>query len=256
VKKNAFSYFIFSLQRIWFYVLAAIPILVFAPLIGLLVSYKNLYPALFWFARNIWATFVLLGMGLWVSKKGKYDKNKNYVLIANHCSFLDIVVTLRVFKKPFVFVGKEELAKIPIFGIFYRRAAILVNRKDQKSRLKVYKQATDVFKRGISVCIFPEKERFYNSILDKFKIGAFKMSINHNICILPIIYYSNKYKFPWSAKKGGNVGRLRVKIMDQICPKKTAVSLEEMVQFKDDVYEKMEKELKKDKKYMAQLKNF
>ena len=255
MKKKHFLHFIFSFHHIWFYVLAGIPIFIFFPLIVLLVSHKKLYPALFWFMRNVWAACILFGMGFWISKKGSYDKNKNYVLIANHCSFLDIIVTLRVFKKPFIFIGKEELAKIPVFGFFYRRLAILVNRKDNNSQLKVYKHAANVFKRGISICIFPERTRFDSAILNKFKIGAFKMSINHKICILPIIFYDNKYKLPWDAKKGGNIGKLRVKIMKEERPEVSS-SLEKMVQFKDAIYEKMQKELKKDKKYISQLKKF
>ena len=51
------------LWRIWFYTLAAIPVLVLFPLLAFLVLLPNGYPYLFWIARNIWAPFILTGMG-------------------------------------------------------------------------------------------------------------------------------------------------------------------------------------------------
>ncbi|GIS06567.1 MAG: hypothetical protein CM15mP109_13230 [Candidatus Dadabacteria bacterium] len=57
-------------------------------------------------------------------------------------------------KKPFVFVGKKELSEIPIFGYIYRRAAILVDRSDSKSRYNVYKEANEVLKTATMFVFF------------------------------------------------------------------------------------------------------
>jgi 1-acyl-sn-glycerol-3-phosphate acyltransferase len=59
-------------------------------------------------------------------------------------------------KNPFVFVGKVELGKIPLFGFFYKRTCILVDRGCSKSRLKFFNEAQKRLDRGLSVCIFPE----------------------------------------------------------------------------------------------------
>ena len=50
------------------------------------------------------------------------------MLVANHTSMLDIMLMLKVSKNPFVFIGKKELAKIPLFGFFYKRVCIMVDR--------------------------------------------------------------------------------------------------------------------------------
>ena len=85
---------------------------------------------MFWLARNVWAPFVLGGMGFWVKKTNTFpEEGKSYMLIANHTSFMDIMVILRLRKTPFVFVGKKELVQIPFFGFIYKRAAIMVDRK-------------------------------------------------------------------------------------------------------------------------------
>lgn len=64
------------------------------------------------------------------------------MLVANHTSMLDIMMMLHISKNPFVFVGKKELVKIPIFGFFYKRVCIMVDREDTKSRTGgVYRRA-------------------------------------------------------------------------------------------------------------------
>ena len=54
------------------------------------------------------------------------------MFIANHTSMADIMLMLVAVKNPFVFVGKAELAKIPLFGFFYKRTSILVDRSSRK----------------------------------------------------------------------------------------------------------------------------
>ena len=56
------------LWRIWFYTLTAIPVLVFFIPLAILLLFPNGYRYVFWVARNIWAPFVLFGMGFWVKK--------------------------------------------------------------------------------------------------------------------------------------------------------------------------------------------
>ena len=144
------------LWRIWFYVLASIPVIVFFIPIALFLVFPNGYYYVFWLARNVWAPFVLGGMGFWVKKTNIFpEEGKSFMLIANHTSFMDIMVILRLRKTPFVFVGKKELVQIPIFGFIYKRAAIMVDRSSSKSRYEVYVRAQKVISKGYSVCIFP-----------------------------------------------------------------------------------------------------
>ncbi|MEZ2413782.1 lysophospholipid acyltransferase family protein [Muriicola sp. E247] len=202
------------LYRIWFYILVAIPIIVFSPLLILLSISEKTYPQFFWLARNIWATIILYGMGC--IPKIKYEeklvKGKSYMLVANHTSMLDIMLMLRVSRNPFVFVGKKELVKIPIFGFFYKRVCIMVDREDSKSRMGVYRRAQRRLNQGLSICIFPEGGVPPEEIvLDEFKDGAFKMGIAHNIPIVPIIFFDAKRRFPFTIYRGGP-GWLRVKV--------------------------------------------
>lgn len=119
---------------------------------------------------------------------------------------------LKTSKNPFVFVGKKELVNIPVFGFFYKRVCILVDREDSRSRSAVYRRAQKRLNKGLSICIFPEggvPEE--NIILDKFKDGAFKMAIAHDIPVVPITFYDNKKRFPFTFFSG-SPGILRVKV--------------------------------------------
>ena len=53
-----------------------------------------------------------------VYREQKFEKGHSYMLVANHTSMLDIMLMLHLSKNPFVFVGKKELVKIPLFRIF------------------------------------------------------------------------------------------------------------------------------------------
>ncbi len=138
--------------------------------------------------------------------------DKSYMLVANHTSMLDIMLMLFVSKNPFVFVGKQELAKIPVFGFFYKRVCILVDRSSHKSRSAVYRSVRERLDRGLSICIFPEAGvPDEDIVLDAFKDGAFRMAANHNIPIVPITFLDCKKRFPWSFFNGGP-GKLRVTV--------------------------------------------
>lgn len=201
------------LYRIWFYVLVTLPILLLFPILLISISKERWYPFFFKLAR-FWAKFILSGMGfqLSIERQVFYERSKSYMFVANHTSMIDIMLMLYVTKNPFVFVGKKELAKIPLFGFFYKRTCILVDRDDAKSRRGVFGLAQEKLNQGLSVCIFPEGGVPEESVLlDEFKDGAFRLAIEHKIPIAPMTFYDNKKRFPYSYSHGGP-GRMRVKI--------------------------------------------
>lgn len=203
-----------TLYRIWFYILVAIPIIIFFPVLVIFASKELWYPQFFWMARNLWAKPILYGM--FCFPKVKYEqqlvKKKSYMLVANHTSMLDIMLMLVVSRNPFVFVGKKELVKIPLFGFFYKRVCIMVDRDNTQSRTGVYRRAQKRLQQGLSICIFPEggvpEEHV---VLDAFKDGAFKMAIAHKIPVVPMTFYDNKERFSFTFFSGGP-GKCRARV--------------------------------------------
>src|SRR5690606_39382294 len=129
-----------------------------------------------------------------IKRLQKLEKRKSYMLVANHTSMTDIMLMFYIVKNPFVFVGKQELVKIPIFGFFYKRTCILVDRNSTKSRKAVFDRAQKRLNQGLSICIYPEGgvSEDQSILLDAFKDGAFRLAIDHQIPIIPMSLPDNK----------------------------------------------------------------
>ncbi len=193
-------------------------ILFFLPILTISILKEEWYPLFFKMARG-WSIFILFGMGFIpvVKREVKYKKGKSYMFVANHTSMTDIMLMFYVSKSPFVFVGKKELGKIPLFGFFYKRTCILVDRNNPISRRAVFDSAQRKLNLGYSVCIFPEGgvPDDESILLDEFKDGAFRLAIEHDIPIAPMTFHDNKKRFSYTFFSGGP-GKMRVKCHELI----------------------------------------
>ncbi|AXG73732.1 1-acyl-sn-glycerol-3-phosphate acyltransferase [Flavobacterium arcticum] len=232
---KAIKYFFWILWRVWFYILMGVPIIVLSPLLILSILSTKTYPQFFFLAR-IWAKVILLGMGFYykIDREQEMEKGKSYMLVANHTSMADIMMMLIVSKNPFVFVGKKELATIPIFGFFYKRTSILVDRNSPKSRQEVFVRAQKRLNEGLSICIFPEGgvPDDESVVLDEFKDGAFRLAIEHQIPIVPMAFPDNKRRFSYTFFSG-SPGLMRAKVLPFVTTK--GLKLEDRKGLKDNV---------------------
>lgn len=227
------QYFLWTLWRIWFYILMGVPIIILSPILIILISSEKTYPQFFVVAR-LWAKIILFGMGLpyKIEREQEMEKGKSYMLVANHTSMTDIMLMLVISKNPFVFVGKKELVKIPIFGFFYKRTCILVDRKSSKSRFEVFKRAQKRLDQGLSICIFPEGgvPEDETVLLDEFKDGAFRLAIEHQIPIVPMSFYDNKRRFSFNFFSG-YPGLIKAKVHPFV--ETTGLSMDDKTDLKD-----------------------
>ncbi|MFS4483574.1 lysophospholipid acyltransferase family protein [Hyunsoonleella sp. 2307UL5-6] len=210
---KVFKYIFWVFYRIWFYILVTLPIVILFPILLISILKESWYPLFFKIAR-LWAKIILIGMGFryTIEREQIPEHNKSYMFIANHTSMTDIMLMLVAVKNPFVFVGKAELSKIPLFGFFYKRTCILVDRSSPESRRAVFLRAQNRLKQGLSICIFPEGGVPDETILlDQFKDGAFRLAINHQIPIVPLTFADNKKRFSYTFFSG-SPGRMRAKI--------------------------------------------
>ena len=193
------------LWRIWFYLMMGLPILLMFPFLVISILKEKWYPYFFVMAR-IWAKSILFTTGFYykITQDQRLDTNSSYMFVANHTSMTDIMLMLAVIPKPFVFVGKKELVKIPLFGFFYKRSCILVDRGNAKSRQAVFDHAQKRINQGLSICIFPEGGVPYDEsiVLDDFKDGAFRLAIEHNLPIVPLTFPDNKKRFSYTFFSG------------------------------------------------------
>ena len=205
---------VIALWRVWFYVLILLVTLVLSPFL-LVSTIRESWYTTFYKVGRLWARSILFGMGFYakIEREATFEKGKSYMLVSNHSSMMDIMLMYHVSPTPFVFVGKAELAKIPLFGFFYKRTSILVDRGNSRSKKEVFGQAQRRLNAGLGICIFPEGgvplDR--SIVLDSFKDGAFRLAIDHQIAIAPMTFYDTKKRFSYDFFSG-SPGKLRVKV--------------------------------------------
>lgn len=204
--------------RVWFYVVMLAVIIILLPFLFITVLTERGYPYFFKLAR-IWGKCVLFFMGFYykVERMQQLDPKKSYMFVANHTSMTDIMLMLSVVENPFVFVGKISLAKLPLFGFFYKRTMILVDRSCSKSRMEVFNEAQKRIDRGLSICIFPEGGVPHDQtiFLDHFKDGAFRLASEHGLQIVPLVFPDNKKRLSYTFYSG-SPGIMRVKILPAV----------------------------------------
>ncbi|MDB0025811.1 1-acyl-sn-glycerol-3-phosphate acyltransferase [Polaribacter sp.] len=237
------------LWRFWFYFLIFVTIILMAPLLFILTIKEESYPQ-FWKLIRVWAKVLIYGMGFRL--KFQFDQHidptKSYMFCPNHGSLMDPFVLVATSKNPIVFVGKKEFVKIPIFGFFYRRAVIMVDRSNPKSRKRVYEMAKKRLQKGTSIAIFPEGlVPTEEVVLAPFKNGAFSLAIEHGIPIVPQVYYDCKRFFSWDIYKG-SPGVFRVKQHPFIETK--GLGTEDVESLKERLFSLIENDLLADEKYM------
>ena len=88
-----------------------------------------------------------------------------------------------------------------------------MDRGNPKSKKAVFESAQKRIQDGTSICIFPEGgvPDDISIVLDTFKDGAFRLAVDHQIPIVPIIFHDNKNRFSYSFFTG-SPGKMRVKI--------------------------------------------
>lgn len=152
----------------------------------------------------------------------RLDAKQTYIYCANHTSNLDIVLFCILAKGRFHFMGKEELTKNPVLGMFFRTIDIPVSRESKISAFRAFKKAGENLEQGMSLIIFPEGkiDDLYPPKLHEFKNGPFRLAIEKNIPIVPVSSI-NIWKRMWDdgAKYGTTPGIGRVFIHSPIYTK-------------------------------------
>lgn len=212
------QYILVPLYRLWFYLVLAFVTIALFPFLFISIIKHSWYPFFFKVAR-VWAGAIIFMMGCYpvIKRDIYYKKGESFMFVANHTSITDIMLMFYATKSPFVFVGKKELAKLPLFGYIYKRTCILVDRGNTKSRVEAFRRAEERLSEGLSICIFPEGgvPNNLDLILDEFKDGAFRLAIEHQIPIAPMTFHDNKKRLPYSFFIG-SPGRMRVKVLPLI----------------------------------------
>lgn len=154
------------------------------------------------------------GVFIAIENKHYIKKNQTYVITPNHSSYLDILVLYQVFSRYFVFMGKKELAHVPVFNIFFKKMNVTVDRKSAQSGKRAIERCASELDKGHSVVLFPEGTipKDVPNLL-RFKSGAFKLAIEKQLPVIPITFLTNYKRLEMKGLFTGKAGPGLVKVI-------------------------------------------
>ena len=167
---------------------------------------------------RVWARWLLKLSFVETEVEGleKLDPARNYVLVANHASYMDTPVVMAHIPLQFRFFAKLGLFQIPLLGTHLGRAGHFpVDRGNVRASLKSMAEAARAISaRGVSVLLFPEGGRSEVGLRD-FKEGAAYIAIKAGVPLLPIGLVGTREILPMHSL-GVRPGVARVRIGDVI----------------------------------------
>ncbi len=146
------------------------------------------WPGMIW-GRLFYAIFLI---PIRVHGRENIRKGQSYVIAANHQSYWDAFLMYGFVGIPFKWVMKKELGKIPFVGwACYMAGHILIERSSRVKSMESIRKAESKLKNGMSVVIFPEGTRTPDGQMGRFKRGAFLISQELELPILPVTIDGN-----------------------------------------------------------------
>ena len=194
---------------------------------------------------RFWADCILPLWGIFhiTYYESSHDRNKQYVFVFNHISYMDIPVIMKAIRKQhFRVLGKSEMASIPVFGFIYKSAAVLVDRSNVEKRAKSVQQLKRVIHKGISVVIAPEGTfNMTHHPLKEFYDGAFRVAIETQTPLKPILFLDCYDRMNYKNIFSLTPGRSRAVYLDEISVE--GLTVRDVGSLRDKVYRLMEERL-------------
>jgi 1-acyl-sn-glycerol-3-phosphate acyltransferase len=166
--------------------------MVLFPFFWILLQRKAWFPAVFKL-KCFWSRLFQVLLFCPVRREFKSALPKGpYIIASNHSSYLDTVFMYSVIPDYFLFIGKGELLKWPLFSLFFRKMDIPVQRENLRMAHQALQKAYAAIERGDCVAIYPEGTIPDNAPRMKaFKNGAFKMACDLGVPVVPITWQTN-----------------------------------------------------------------
>lgn len=151
-----------------------------------------------WLAR-VWMRVWLFLVACPLKVKGRqyFKKGKTYIVACNHNSLMDPPLSCPFIPGANKTIAKKSFAKVPVFGWYYAKGSVLIDRNSEKSRKQSFEDMKAVLAKGMHMSVYPEGTRNRTSEpLKPFYSGAFKLAVETNTDIIPAIILNTKKALP------------------------------------------------------------
>jgi 1-acyl-sn-glycerol-3-phosphate acyltransferase len=200
---------------------------------------------------RIWSLIWYATVGIYHKEiyNAPHNKNKQYIFVANHISYIDIPPIVLAIHQPVRVLGKSEMTKIPIFGWIYKATAIQVNRSNAENRAKSVRALKAALARGLSIVVFPEGTfNMTPNILKEFYDGAFRIAIETQTNIKPLLLINTLERLHYKSVFSLTPGINSVVYLQEISVQ--GLTNADLPQLKQQVYTAMENGLKQYRAYV------
>lgn len=136
-----------------------------------------------------------------IVKLGQVDFKEPAVYIANHSSFLDILITTMLHPR-LVLLTNKWVWRSPAFGKIVRMAEYYPVADGAEDSIEPLR---DLVRRGYGIIVFPEGTRSYDDTIHRFHKGAFYIAEQLRLDIVPLVLHGVHYamqKGDWLLKDG------------------------------------------------------
>lgn len=174
----------------------------------------------------VWIVFTVYGVGSVTTKRGAFNftvrvwspgiaailltrikvigkenlaPDSPYIFMANHTSYFDIPCLFAATKRRLHFIAKDELRTNFFTGYMLKKIEmIFINRSNAQKSAESMRKAISFMKEGRNIAIFPEGTRSKTGKIGNFKRGGFKMAIQSELPIVPIVIHNSAKAWPLS----------------------------------------------------------
>lgn len=182
------------IYKIYYLIVFSLSVILWYPILCFLLADSKRFPAAFKVMKMQAPSLLFLaGARLKIVGADNIPEGGSYIICPNHSSFLDIFCIYSIFPKYFVFTGKKEIEKWPLFGLYYTSGMnITVDRHSRTGSIKALKRMSQEIDNGNPLVIFPEGTiSKLAPALVPFKPGAFAIAIQKQVPILPVTFVTN-----------------------------------------------------------------
>jgi 1-acyl-sn-glycerol-3-phosphate acyltransferase len=193
---------------------------------------------------NLWGKswFYLIGICHKIIYDKPHNKNKQYVFISNHKSYMDAPTIALSINQHFRVLGQYETSTIPLLGYIWKTCVITVKRNESGSRVESIRKLKSEISKGISIFLFPEgKFNDTEDVLCDFFDGAFRIAIETQTPIKPMLLLDTEKRLHHSSLFGLTSGINRTVYLDEISVE--GLTIKDTKTLKEKVFSVMKEKL-------------
>lgn len=134
-----------------------------------------------------WARSLLEILNIQLSCTGSLppEDKHSVILVANHISWLDIMIILTMY--PVRFVAKSEVLSWPLLNILCRNVGtIFIEREKRNDTLRVNQDISEALIAGDSIAIFPEGTTSDGTVLLHFHASLLQSAVSAQAILYPV----------------------------------------------------------------------